>query len=476
MGPFLEGDEVFAVCEITEDDSPSVQIEDSSGGKVIEGDVYLASCHVDANPEGDIAWTDFNDDIISHDQKLIIINSKRSESGRYTCHANNTYFNGQTGYGNSSIFMDVQYPPDVSIQDNSKGRVIQGDTFTADCVADSNPEADYKWTFPDGRLSTSSQLEIPSALKSDSGNYTCEVNTTFWDGTQGKASTRLYLDVQYEPVITPINYGPISPTGQVIVNSSIAVLCDVMESNPAVDVVLWGQGGDWLNFTSVTRDDHGTYNCTAMNTFWDNTPGSTMLPIFLDVQYNPEIAFSDVDNFGLEGRPFTKHCEVSAYHNWTKGGAVVSTDFNYVIEHVKRSDAGVYRCTASSEFYDGTLGTGYNETEVNVEYIPDVSVEKADWMIKEGEQVTFTCTVDSNPEVTYHNWMKDGAVVSSDLSHAIANVQRQDAGTYQCIAGNVFYDGTTGMGSSVTNLTVQYFPDVEVDKKTVTVKEGKMQL
>ncbi|XP_070550448.1 hemicentin-1-like [Ptychodera flava] len=302
-----------------------------------------------------------------------------------------------------------------------------------------------------------------------------------------------------------------------------------------------------------------------MNTFWDNTPGSTMLQMFLDVQYNPEIAFSDVDNFGLEGRPFTKHCEVSgnpiassvqwkygnvvvsgnetlgltlqrshegeytcyatavfwdgtrgvtsasfvldvqyfpivnvekktvtvkegqsatlnceidsnpevAYHNWTRGGAVVSTDFNYVIEHVKRSDAGVYRCTASSEFYDGTLGTGYNETEVNVEYIPDVSVEKADWMRKEGEQVTFTCTVDSNPEVTFHNWTKDGAVVSTDLSHAIANVQRQNAGTYQCIAGNVFYDGTTGTGSSATELTVQYFPDVEVDKKTVTLKEGE---
>ncbi|XP_070550493.1 cell adhesion molecule CEACAM6-like [Ptychodera flava] len=143
-----------------------------------------------------MAWTDVNDDVISHDQELVIANSHRTNAGTYTCHANNTFFNGQMGYGNSSIFMDVQYFSDVNIEDKSNGRVILGDTFTADCVVDSNPEAEYKWTLPGGRVSTSPQLEIPSAIKNNTGNYTCEANTTFWNGSLEIASAHLYLDVQ----------------------------------------------------------------------------------------------------------------------------------------------------------------------------------------------------------------------------------------------------------------------------------------
>ncbi|XP_070550449.1 igLON family member 5-like [Ptychodera flava] len=198
MGPFLEGDEVFAVCEITEDGNP----------KTLNAWYWL-------EPDGRN----------NSDGEVLNLGSvTRRDNGTYTCVAENMYYDNSIGRGIALYDVLVHYPPGVSIEDNSNGRVIVGDTFTADCVADSNPEADYKWTFPDGRLSTSSQLEIPSALKSDSGNYT------------------------YKPVITSINYGPISPTGQVIVNSSIAVLCDVMESNPAVEVVSWEHRGDWLNF------------------------------------------------------------------------------------------------------------------------------------------------------------------------------------------------------------------------------------
>ncbi|XP_070550444.1 kin of IRRE-like protein 1 [Ptychodera flava] len=171
IGPVLEGDKVFALCQITEDGNPEVlhdfywlgpdgrrandglllidnatrrdngtyicvaenkyydnstgrgnvsydvivhyvplvRIEDSSYGKVIEGDVYLASCIVDANPEADIVWSDPYDDIVNNSQTLVITNSAISDAGTYTCHANNTYFNGQIGYGNSSIFVVVQF-------------------------------------------------------------------------------------------------------------------------------------------------------------------------------------------------------------------------------------------------------------------------------------------------------------------------------------------------------------------------------
>ncbi|XP_070550494.1 B-cell receptor CD22-like [Ptychodera flava] len=179
-----------------------------------------------------------------------------------------------------------------------------------------------------------------------------------------------------------------------------------------------------------------------------------------------------------EGENVTLNCEIDSkpavvYHNWTKDDAVVSTDLKHVLGNVQRYDTGIYTCIAVNELHDGTLGEGDNKTEVIVEYIPDVSIDIGAPIIKEDETAMFTCKIDSNPNVTYHNWTKDGVVVSTDLNLTIANAQRQHTGTYQCIAGNVFYDGTTGTGSSATNLTVQYAPAVKVDMNSVTVKEGE---
>ncbi|XP_070550503.1 kin of IRRE-like protein 1 [Ptychodera flava] len=198
----------------------------------------------------------------------------------------------------------------------------------------------------------------------------------------------------------------------------------------------------------------------------------------VNVEYFPDVRVEKATLRVKEGERATFICSIDSnpeatYHNWTNGGVVLSTHLSHTIDKTKRLDSGVYVCVAGNMLYDGTLGIGYSETELDVEYNPEVTIDNRNSTIKEGESATFTCSVVSNPEVSYHNWTKDGAVISTDLSHSVSNATRLDAGLYTCIASNIFYDGSMGMAYDTAELAVQYGPDVKINGSIIVVTEGE---
>ena len=58
--------------------------------------------------------------------------------------------------------------------------------------------------------------------------------------------------------------------------------------------------------------------------------------------------------------------------------------------------------------------------------------------VLEGGSVTFTCSSDANPKVKPEQYelYKAGALVSSEQSHIISNIQKHHGGQYRCWAKN----------------------------------------
>ncbi|XP_070550553.1 hemicentin-1-like [Ptychodera flava] len=447
---------------------------------VKEGESTTLNCEIDSNPA--VAYHNWmkGGAVVSTDLNYVIGEVQRSDAGFYRCIASSEFYDGTQGMGYNETEVIVEYIPDVSVEKADWMRK-EGEQVTFTCTVDSNPEVTFhNWTKDGAVVSTDLSHAIANVQRQNAGTYQCIAGNVFYDGTTGTGSSATELTVQYFPDVEVDK-----KTVTVKEGEDAALNCEI-DSKPEVTYHNWTYmyGGAVLStnlslvIENVQRHNAGIYVCIAGNVFYDGSPGTGYNETELIVEYSPEVKVERTTLMVKEGENITLSCEIdshpeAAYHNWTKGGVVVSSDLSHVINVVQRSDAGVYMCIAGTEFYDGTVGTGYNTTELNVQYIPDVMVDKKTVTVKEGDNVTFYCNIDSDPEVTYHNWTRGGVVVSTELSYRIQNVQRQDGGEYTCIAGTTFYDGTVGTGYDKTELYVQYIPEIMVDKQIVTVKEGE---
>ncbi|XP_068075878.2 B-cell receptor CD22-like [Danio rerio] len=157
----------------------SVSAHVSPAGVIVEGHSVTLSCSSEANPAVKYSWyrhteenlkplqtgpnltgpnltiknliktnlTETNLSISNTNQteinltgpNLTISNINRSHSGRYYCRAEN-----QHGTQNTSVLLDVQYPPEKPhILTNSV--IVEGHSVTLSCSSEANPAANYSW-------------------------------------------------------------------------------------------------------------------------------------------------------------------------------------------------------------------------------------------------------------------------------------------------------------------------------------------
>ncbi|XP_070550949.1 basement membrane-specific heparan sulfate proteoglycan core protein-like [Ptychodera flava] len=339
--------------------SPNVDIEQASGGKVLEGERFIAECTAEANPDPDTVWQDPNGLVISFDNTLVIDNTRLEDGGVHTCLANNTFWDGSVGSGNSTIFVDVQYLTDAVINYGSGGRVIEGQTYYANCSADANPAAEIWWRKADGETILSEYVEIDEADKTDGGNYTCIATTAFWDGTEGQSESSFYLDVQY---ISDVHIYE-ENEGKVIEGQGFYANCS-SDANPTA-VIAWRTptggsiDGAELMIEQAERTDGGSYVCTASTTYWDGSSDQSESDVFVDVQYLHEISiFNENDGKVIEGQTYYANCSAdsnpTADISWLTPDGGQTPGEELQLEQASRTDSGDYRCTATVTYWDKT--------------------------------------------------------------------------------------------------------------------------
>ncbi|XP_071123087.1 uncharacterized protein [Mytilus edulis] len=223
-------------------------------------------CNIQSNPPiSELWWTDNQAHIITdklryngghiHNHNLSIISVKDSDSGVYTCNANNTK-------GTSKATTTL-------ITGNISQTTILGDLYVAideqditlECLIKTDPSNNVLYWLKNGKdlrpylsskysggtLSEQS-LTIKNVDNNDAGNYTCKLENQF-----GTSKDVVELKVLYVPLVYQS-----SDTIKAFTGDTITLKC-VYESNPEPSVVFWKRDGEILN-VSVSKYNGSTIN------------------------------------------------------------------------------------------------------------------------------------------------------------------------------------------------------------------------
>ncbi|XP_077862710.1 hemicentin-1-like [Saccoglossus kowalevskii] len=426
-----------------------------------EGENITLMCRVeDANPTtDDVTW--IKDGVNLHNPAVYeMTDITRLATGNYTCTAINTFYDGSIGIRNVTYHLNVQYPPSITVNNQNSGKVIQGNTFTASCAADANPQATITWTYPSGQTVEGSQLTFTEIGRRHTGMYTCKAFNILYDAVNGSAEETIYVDVQSPPSVS-VN---VSSEWTVIEGSSYYAYCNV-DANP-LPTVYWEDemhdiiAGAELKINVVKRDQHGIYTCYANNTLWNGDVGTDSDYIKLDVQY-PALLEVNVPLFSKEGMNVIFNCSVTDANpvpnsiTWLRDGVNLNVPAVYEIVNINREFTGYYTCTAVNILHDNTIRSVNYTSFHDVQYPPTLTVlDQNNGTVIEGYDFTSNCSADANPNANITWKYPNGFILHESQLH-FDEVHRNRTGTYTCSASNRLYDEELGSAEQIININVQ---------------------
>ncbi|XP_048588474.1 limbic system-associated membrane protein [Nematostella vectensis] len=207
---------------------------------------------------------------------------------------------------------------------------------------------------------------------------------------------------------------------------------------------------------NVTRDDAGTYVCTAKNAF-----GNASATVNAAVEYATAIINASRDQNAIEGDPLTPICDVDGYPVpsvvWSKTPDSVqlpATSPQYRVSAVRSAVARIYTCFASNE-----MGNASASMKVVVYYVSVIdmnftSLYTASWY---GHIVTLRCRARSKPtpHITWYGTTGNQTlcrVMGTEGESTLTFTSRDEweYGAYKCRAIN-------HVGHVETNITVTKF-------------------
>ncbi|XP_073731962.1 B-cell receptor CD22-like [Misgurnus anguillicaudatus] len=250
---------------------------------VLEGYPVTLNCSSEANPPNNYTW--YRDiggrlQLIQTGLNLSYSAINRTQSGRYYCVAQNKY-----GQQNSSVLLDIQYPPNgTSISVSPSSTILEGNPVSMNCSSNGYPAVvNYTWYRANGGqlqlLQTGNNLTINVTTAAQRGWYYCVAQNKY-----GQQNTSILLDVLFSPKNTSISG---IPSSTVLEGYPVTLNCS-SEANPPNNYTLYRDIGGRLQmiqtgynfFYNVTyRAQSGRYYCVAQNKY-----GQQNSSVLLDIQ------------------------------------------------------------------------------------------------------------------------------------------------------------------------------------------------
>ncbi|CAL1270596.1 unnamed protein product [Larinioides sclopetarius] len=402
--------------------------------------------------------------ILQKDGILVIQQAAIQDTGVYVCELNNS-----VGQDKTETKLLVSAPLSAKIDPESQ-TVDVGKMATLSCRVMGHPVHSVVWLkngsplVANGPIKLVSRdiLQINPIRREDSGMYQCFVSND-QEVVQGSAELFVAEDA---PTFTYVFSEQAVHPG-----TSVSLKCSA-SGNPLPQVTWLVDGfaipeayhirvGDYVsdertvnsyvNVSSVTVEDGGTYQCVAQNGV-QVINHSRRLNVF-----GPPFIRPMRNLTALDGQIITVHCPVSGYPitkvYWERDGRPLPHNHRQktfpngtlVIEDLQRSrDGGKYHCVAENN----RSRTARRDVSLNIMAPPIVEPFSFASGLSEGKRATVTCVVSSGDLPIRISWMKDGHPLPDDLRGSISTVNEFTStlsfssvsqihnGNYTCIASN----------------------------------------
>ncbi|NXX95340.1 HMCN1 protein, partial [Centropus bengalensis] len=428
-------------------------------------------CEADGYPGPEISWHKDGQQITESVRRRIlstgalqIVFVQPGDAGRYTCIAANL-----AGSSSCSMELTVHIPPKIQSTE-AQYTATEDSQAVLSCVAEGVPTPTISWkkdnmlltetvgkyqAMPDG------DLILDNVVPEDSGSYTCIANNA-----AGEDTHTVTLIVHVLPAFIEL-------PGDVALTKGEELRLTCKAAGIPVPKITWTfnnniipaqyddvNGHSELVIERVSKEDAGTYVCTA-----ENTVGSIKAIGFVYVK-EPPVFKGDYHSSRIEplGGNAMLNCEVRGDPpptiQWSKKGVglVISNRIRQLnngslaIYGTVNEDAGDYKCVATNE-----AGVVERSLTLTLQSPPVIAVEPVETVAEAGATVILDCQAHGEPPPTI-KWSRQGHPVVSDervtvLSNGslrIVATQKEDTSEYECVARNL-------MGSVLVRvpLTVQ---------------------
>ncbi|XP_059818904.1 carcinoembryonic antigen-related cell adhesion molecule 5-like [Hypanus sabinus] len=354
---------------------------------------------------------------LSADHSTLTVSGVLRSDGNFTCRASNL-INEITS---NPLYLDVHYGPDlphIITQPDSPFHVA-GSTVRLTCFSESRPSAELNWQLNGAHLQSGQEVVLDSISVSHTGEYTCEA--------YNRVTKRINASTTQINVFEPVSNVTVTSNATMLIEYSDTVRLTCSARGTDVSY-LWLEdnsvitpGGRFelsadnstLTVSGVLRSD-GNFTCRASNLINEITSD----PLYLDV-YNPLGNGSK-----LESELISKHTGITAR----------------TYDDIKLAASKYY-----VHFVDESKGIliVFTGTVAGVAVVANASTP-----LENLDTVALSC--DASGTVQTRTWFKDNQPIkengriftSPDKANlTIIRVNRNDAGTYKCIASNSFSSG-----------------------------------
>ncbi|XP_059497404.1 sialic acid-binding Ig-like lectin 10 [Stegostoma tigrinum] len=337
-------------------------------------------------------------------------------------------------------------------------------------------------------LTYTSVLSLTPSLRHHGQTLTCRVRYPTVSSKQ-----TFVLTVQYPPQnlsITSID-GIKDSTINIMEGKAVVIICSV-ESFPASNLI-WGHLNAtmnrtssnnelWLKISHVTYRDSGDYRCVAKNEH-----GTVEGSITITVEYPPQnLSISSLDWIQdssiniIEGKAAVMICSVNSFPasnlTWRHLNATMNrTNSDNVlwleIPHVTYRETGDYQCMAENDH-----GAVEGSITIAVQYPPrqtTVSISGPSGGIREGHNVTLTCSSEGVPPISHYTWFRIEGNTSARLNTSsrilsFTPVTRGNDASFYCTVTNPLGNSS----SDTIHLNVEYGPEISQESECAQTAEG----
>ncbi|XP_065055821.1 hemicentin-1-like isoform X1 [Rhopilema esculentum] len=428
------------------------------------------TCDVSGCPLPTTQWQKNGNPLNRFGSSLKLSSVGKSDSGQYSCHAENGYTNAST-----QIQVTVNYKPVSTNFKASVAKPTEGSVVTFNCSSDSYPAATYRFY----RVDNSGDVLVSSSGSEKSGVYTISsvsysgaYNVTYkcvpYNLLGNGVAANTTIEIQVRPRIM------VSAIPSAVNETQTAVIqCKVLAANPVPSLAITNANGLSITHTngdvtlsSVTADQAGMYKCTASNGIGQPVTGNTTLT----VNHIPDkINLTSSNNKPVNGLSVTLACSARGtpkpqyrfYNGLTNSIVQDSSSGTYVTGLLNyeavRDYRAIFRCVPHN-----MMGNG-NTTSIALDIqVPPkiISFSITPQNVNETGNADIACVVaaaaNPTPTVTLLRPTNETIQLRKDSILIFEKLTRNDAGIYSCSASN----GVPGSPVTKTAaLSVNHIPD-----------------